>query len=99
MDLLANQIGSAGIQHLANALENNIVGSFSFVRRAIKVFSSIQMITIVDLQCNRIDHQGARYLAKTLECNRTITTLNLRANMIHDDGVQHLADGLQKNTV
>jgi hypothetical protein len=36
----------------------------------IHVYSSTQAITVVDLQGNRIDDEGVKYLAKALQYNR-----------------------------
>ncbi|CAF3698901.1 unnamed protein product [Rotaria sp. Silwood1] len=54
-------------------------------------------LTTLNLQGNRIDAQGAQYLANILQNNTTLTTLILSDNNIGGEGVQHLANVLESN--
>ncbi|CAF4409055.1 unnamed protein product, partial [Adineta steineri] len=60
---------------------------------------SIQTITSLNLECNKIQAEGIRYLAEMLQNNTTLTTFDLGWNNVRDDGAQYLANALQNNTV
>jgi len=55
------------MQYLANGLQNNGVREVYF--QPLKHSYSIQILTILDVQHNKIDGKGIQYLANALENN------------------------------
>ncbi len=107
VDLLGNNIGSAGARAIAKALginntitsvdlgENNI-GSAGAVAIA-KALEFNNTITSVDLGSNEIGDEGAVAIAKALEFNNTITSVDLGGNSIGDEGAVAIAEALKVN--
>ncbi|CAF4270656.1 unnamed protein product [Rotaria socialis] len=108
LDLSTNQMRNAGIQHLANILENNT--TLTTVNLAINRIGPIgtqylanvlkNNLTLAELNPheNPIRDLGIEHLADALSYNSTLATLNLAGNQIGAVGAQHLAKALQNNT-
>jgi hypothetical protein len=68
LSLSRNQIVAKGAEHLAQALENNMVRRGFFSLR-IHHFVSIQTLTTLNLAGNEIGAKGAQHLAQALQIN------------------------------
>ncbi len=85
LDLGSNRIGAQGAEHLANALQQNIVWLFTSLDLLCNLFihHSPQTLTTLDLGSNRIGAQGAEHLANALQQNmvRLFTLLDFYATI------------------
>ncbi|GCB83788.1 hypothetical protein scyTo_0024415, partial [Scyliorhinus torazame] len=54
-------------------------------------------VTDLNLMCNDIGRNGAEWLAKGLQLNRSLKTLRMNGNKIGDAGGMHFATMLQLN--
>ncbi|CAF1118591.1 unnamed protein product [Adineta steineri] len=107
LNIARKLIGSAGAQHLANALKNNtILTTLDLHENPIRdlgieyfadALSCNTTLTTLNLCQAQIGNKGVGYLSKALSSNTTLTTLNLAVNQIGDVGAQHLFNALQKN--
>ncbi|WNM59311.1 leucine-rich repeat domain-containing protein [Candidatus Nitrospira allomarina] len=89
LQLGGNQIGKAGVKHLAGLtnlttldLRNNEISD-----AGVKHLAGLTNLTTLDLRNNEISDAGVKHLAGLTN----LTTLNLRNNEISDAGVKHLA--------
>jgi hypothetical protein len=85
LDLGSNRIGAQGAEHLANALQQNIVWLFTSLDLLCNLFihHSPQTLTTLDLGSNRIGAQGAEHLVNALQQNivRLFTPLDFYATI------------------
>lgn len=74
MNLRWNEIGPQGAQYLANALENNQVGSTRklYINRYVLF---LQTLRNLDLEGNSIGSIGTEYISNTLHNNQVRSTL------------------------
>lgn len=81
LNLSRNNIGSAGVELIAQGLRDN-------------ADSKLQRL---DISWNGIKDDGAAMLAAMLKSNSALVNLNLEANFLCDAGIQHLAEALLFN--
>ncbi|CAF3693641.1 unnamed protein product [Adineta steineri] len=108
LNIARKLIGSAGAQHLANALKNNTTLTTldlstnqmqnTGIQYLTDVLENNTTITSVNLATNRIGPAAAQHLAKVLRTNTILTTLDLHENPIRDLGIEYFADALSCNT-
>ncbi|CAF3723346.1 unnamed protein product [Adineta steineri] len=108
LDIARKLIGSAGAQHLANALKNNTTITIvnlatnrigpAATQHLAKVFRTNTILTMLDLHENPIRDIGIEYFADALSCNTTLTTLNLCQTQIGNKGAGYLSKALSSNT-
>ncbi|CAF1533707.1 unnamed protein product [Rotaria magnacalcarata] len=93
-----NNIPPLRAEQLADILQTNtvIISLFSLFLIVLHVFFK-QAITALYTDGNRLGHEGAQYLTKALQTNKTLTTLSLNHNSFGNEGAQYLAHGLQTN--
>ena len=108
LNLENNQIGAAGANDLAAALEKNtsltmldLGGNQIDDAGAKDLAAALEKnisLTTLNLQFNPIGAAGAKDLAVALEKNTSLTALNLANNQIYAAGAKDLAAALEKNT-
>ena len=81
-----NQIGSQGVQHIANALQTNKVNT-SLVNIYILIQPSHQTLMELHLSNNLIDGQGSQYIINALETNK-VNTLSVSTHF-HKHHTRH----------
>ncbi len=103
LNLDNNDIKSDGFNELFRALHNSPIETLNCASCGIE---SIEIdrelipteLTVLRLQCNKINADGCHELAKLLQGgDSTLKTLNLNCNKIDDEGVEILVDALQNN--
>ena len=108
LNLRANQIGDAGAQALATALEQNTsltelnlfdnqigAAGAQALAKALQTNSSLR---VLDLSRNQIGNEGAQALVTALQTKSSLSTLALFDNQIGPEGAQALASALQTNS-
>ncbi|CAF3610750.1 unnamed protein product [Rotaria socialis] len=104
-----NSIGPEGVQHLADALQNNktltklhIGGNhigLQGIQRLTNALEKNTTLAILDLQDNQIGDEGIEYFCNSLKNTLTLTSLDLSSNQIEAPGVRYMADLLENNSI
>ena len=107
IQLDSNQIGHAGAEQLANAIEkkhiecfclkDNPIGDIGANHIADTLKNPLSQLDSLHLNICNIGDAGAIALARSLEINKTLKTLDLRDNDIGDHGTIALAEALREN--
>eukprot|EP01080_Neovahlkampfia_damariscottae_P011372 gene11372-4540_t len=108
LDLSNNLIGSKGIEHLSNALENvstltelQLHGNYitdECISHLGKLIDVHKKLRILDLSSNEIGNIGFQLLAESVEKNHTLTNLNLAMNDADDESMYHFLRIIKYNT-
>jgi Ran GTPase-activating protein (RanGAP) involved in mRNA processing and transport len=104
-----NNIGNEGVIQLSKklsdsvryiSLRNNIIGNLGIKFLCESLKNNIDLEAL-DLRCNKIGMEGARFFGELFKKNNTLYYVNFTGNYaIGDKGIKFLANGLiQKKTI